>query len=213
MSTIVIVGGTGYTGSNIAREAVARGHEVISVSRSAPAEPVDGVRYEHEPVLESAPALLANADVLVAALSPRGDTAGTVAATYEALARLAAEHGTRLIVIGGFSSLRPAPGAPRFVEGGQIPEQFRAEAEEMHAVLQALQAGAPGGLDWLFVSPAGAYGAFNPGEPRGTYRVGDEVAVFDEDGESAISGADFALAVVDEIDRPAHRRAHINIAY
>lgn len=61
-----------------------------------------------------------------------------------------------------------------------------------------------------------------PGEPvagglipprTGEYRVGDEVALFDEAGESVISGADFALAVVDEIDTPAHHRAHIGIAH
>jgi len=37
--------------------------------------------------------------------------------------------------------------------------------------------------------------------------------LFDQEGESAISGADFALAVVDEIDTPAHHRAHICVAY
>ena len=68
-------------------------------------------------------------------------------------------------------------------------------------------------LDWLFVSPAGSYGAWAAGERAGAYPVGDEVALFDQEGESAISGADFALAVVDEIDTPAHHRTHICVAY
>lgn len=212
MSTIAVIGGTGYTGTNIVREAAGRGHQVISLSRSAPSEPVEGVRYEHGEVLEHAPALVEAADAVVAALSPRGDTAGTIPALYGRLAELAAEHGTRLIVIGGFSSLRPSPDAPRFVEG-DIPEQFAAEATEMDAARQWLQDEAPEQLDWLFVSPAGSYGSFNPGEARGTYRTGGEIALFDDDGESAISGADFALAVVDEIDDPQHRRAHIGVAY
>ena len=46
MTTIVIVGGTGYTGANIAREAASRGHAVVSISRSQPSHPVPGVRYE-----------------------------------------------------------------------------------------------------------------------------------------------------------------------
>ncbi len=65
----------------------------------------------------------------------------------------------------------------------------------------------------VFISPAGAYGAFAPGERTGRYRVGDEIALFDADGASTISGADFAIAVVDEIERSVHHRAHIGIAY
>ena len=72
---------------------------------------------------------------------------------------------------------------------------------------------APQDLDWLFLSPAGAYGARAPGERTGAYRVGGEVALFDAEGASHLSGADFALAIVDEIERPKHHREHIGIAY
>jgi hypothetical protein len=72
---------------------------------------------------------------------------------------------------------------------------------------------APEDLDWLFISPAGAYGAWAAGERTGTYRLGGEVALFDAEGGSSISGADFALAVVDEIETPVHHREHISVAY
>jgi uncharacterized protein len=212
MATIVIVGGTGYTGANIAREAAFRGHTVVSISRSEPAERAPGVRYELGGVEEVAPRVVAGADVVVAALSPRGDMAGRLVDVYEQLARLSAEAGARFLQVGGFSSLRPAPGAPRFVEG-EIPEEFREEALEGEATRVMLAESAPQDLDWLFVSPAGAYGSFAPGESTGQYRVGDEVALFDAEGASAVSGADFATAVVDEIETPAHHRAHIGIAY
>jgi putative NADH-flavin reductase len=94
---------------------------------------------------------------------------------------------------------------------GEIPEEYRDEAVEGEATRVMLVETAPESLDWLFISPAGAYGSFAPGESTGHYRVGDEVALFDERGESAVSGADFALAVVDEIERPVHHRAHIGI--
>ena len=71
----------------------------------------------------------------------------------------------------------------------------------------------PQELDWVFVSPAGAYGAWAAGERTGAYRVGGEVALFDAEGGSNISGADFALAVVDEIETPVHHREHIGVAY
>ena len=212
MARIVVIGGTGYTGGNIAREAASRGHEVVSVSRSAPPVAVPGVRYEHGDVAEVAERAVPGADVVVAALSPRGDTAGRLVDAYAQLARLSAEAGARYLQVGGFSSLRPAPGAPRFAEG-EIPEQIRDEALEGEATRVMLVEQAPEDLDWLFISPAGAYGAFAPGERKGTYRVGDEVALFDAEGESQVSGEDFALAVVDEIEEPAHHRAHIGIAY
>ena len=68
-----------------------------------------------------------------------------------------------------------------------------------------------GDLDWLFVSPAGSYGAWAAGERTGAYRVGRPL--LDDTGESAISGADLALALVDEIETPAHHRTHIGVAY
>jgi putative NADH-flavin reductase len=212
MATIVVFGGTGYTGGNIVREAASRGHQVVSVSRSEPTERVEGVRYETGTAQEVAPRVVPGADVVVAALSPRGDMAGRLVETYRGLARAAAEAGARYFQVGGFSSLRPAEGAPRVVEG-DVPEEYRSEALEGEASRAMLVEEAPDGLDWLFLSPAGAYGSFAPGEPTGTYRVGGEVALFDAEGGSNISGADFALAVVDEIETPAHHREHLNIAY
>ena len=213
MSSIAIIGGTGYTGANIAREAVSRGHKVVSYSRKAPAEPVDGVTYETGPA-EEANRVLLGTDVAVLTLSPRGELAerGRQLGLYRSYAATAAEAGVRLIVIGGFSSLRPAPDAPRFAEG-EIPEQFRDEALEGDSIRQWLAESAPEGLDWTFVSPAGAYGAWAAGERTGRYRLGGEVAIFDGEGKSEISGPDLAVAVVDEIEAHAHPREHIGVAY
>ena len=211
MSTIVVAGGTGYTGGNIVREAVSRGHSVVSISRSQPSERVSGVRYEIGDVEEVAARVIPGADVVVACLSPRGEMAGRLVHVYRGLVQLSAEAGARYLQVGGFSSLRPAPGAPRFVEG-EVPEAFRQEALEGEATRAMLVADAPKDVDWVFISPAGSYGAFAPGEHKGRYRVGDEVALFDADGNSSISGTDFAAAVVDEIDGSVHHRAHIGIA-
>jgi putative NADH-flavin reductase len=212
MTTILVVGGTGYTGANLVREATSRGHRVISVSRSRPREPVDGVQYETGDVETLAPRLVPDADVVVAALSPRGEMAGRLVEVYAELARLCAAAGARYLQVGGFSSLRPAPDAPRFVDG-EIPEEFREEALEGDATRAMLAEQAPDGLDWTFFSPAGGYGAWAPGERTGRFRVGGEVALFDAQGGSNISGADFAVAIVDEIEAPKHPREHVGVAY
>ena len=210
MAVVVVFGGTGFTGSHVVQEAVSRGHEVVAVSRSAPEQPVAGVRYETGPATEVAARVVPGADAVVATLSPRGDMAGRLVETYAELAQHAADAGARYLQVGGFSSLRPAEGAPRFVEG-EIPEEYRAEALEGEATRQLLVERAPEDLDWVFVSPAGAYGAWAGVEPTGTHRVGGEVALFDEDGGSTVSGPDFAAAIVDEIEDPQHHRAHIGV--
>src|SRR4051794_40279706 len=121
MSTIVVFGGTGYTGGNVVREAASRGHEVIAVSRSAPKASIPGARYEVGTVEDVAPRVVPGADVVVAALAPRGAMPGGLVDAYDELARLSSEAGARYLQVGGFSSLRPAPDQPRFV-GGEIPE-------------------------------------------------------------------------------------------
>ena len=211
MTNIVVFGGTGYTGGNIVREAASRGFDVASVSRSAPTEPLDGVKYVAGSAAEEAPRLIPDADVVVAALSPRGDMAGRLVEIYGDLAQQAAVAGARYVQIGGFNSLRPAPDAPRGAEG-EIPEEYRDEALEGEATRQLLVDTAPADLDWLFVSPPAEYGAWYTGERTGNYRIGDEVALFDADGRSHISGEDFAVALLDEIESPSHR-GHIGIAY
>ena len=210
MAVVVVFGGTGFTGGHVVQEAASRGHEVIAVSRSAPRDPVPGARYETGAATEVAARVVPGSDAVVAALSPRGDMAGRLVEVYADLARRAADTGARYLQVGGFSSLRPAPGAPRFVEG-EVPEQFRDEAFEGEATRQLLAERAPEGLDWVFVSPAGEYGAWVPGQRTGSYRVGGEVALFDDEGRSQVSGADFAAAIVDEIESPQHHREHIGV--
>ena len=214
MTRITVIGGTGYAGSAIVAEAARRGHEVTSVSRSVPEQQVEGVRYETGSVLDAdvRARAVAGADVVVSSLSPRGELDGRIVEADREIATLAAEHGARLIVVGGFSSLRLEEGAERQADTGQLPPEFAAEALQMHAVLLELL-DRPEGLDWTFVSPAMLFGAYAPGEALGRYRVGGDVAVYDAEGNSAISGADFALAIVDEVETPAHGREHINVAY
>lgn len=215
MARIVVIGGTGYAGRHIAREAGARGHHVTSFSRSSTAEPVLGVDYRHGNItdIEAVKALLQGADVVVGALSPRGELAGAMVGAYCGIIGLATQAKARLLVVGGFTALRPSPDAQRFIDTGIVAPEFAVAARETADVLECLLSEAPCDLDWLYMSPGRVFGAFAPGERRGTYRVGDEVALFDPEGKSAIGGEDFAAAVAAEIERPSRHRAHIQFVY
>lgn len=215
MSRITILGGTGYAGSAVLAEAAARGHEVTSFSRSLPAEPVPGVRYVQGEATDDAAlsSVVSGSDVVVAALAPRGPLAGSFRDVYRTVARLADAAGARLFVVGGFSSLRPAPGAPRFVEDlSHVPAALHDEILAGAALITDDLPAAPGTLDWVFVSPAQLFGSYAPGERQGRYRVGDDVAVSPEDG-GAISGADYAIGLVDLIEQGTHHRTQVNLAY
>ena len=215
MSRITVIGGTGYAGAAIAREAATRGHDVTALSRSLPDTPTAGVTYvqgdaDDETTLSS---VIDGADVVVSALAPRGPLADTFRPVTRTIARLADAAGARLFVVGGFSSLRPAPGADRFVTDlSQLPEAFHAEILAGAALILEDLPATPDTLDWTFVSPAQAFGAYVPGERLGRYRLGDEVAVQPEDG-GAISAPDYALGFVDLIESNDHHRAQVNLAH
>jgi uncharacterized protein len=214
MARISVFGGTGYAGGSIVREAVRRGHDVTSYSRRLPERPVDGVEYVEGSLLDETTRTKAldGADVVVVAAAPRGDMAEQLRTGIAAVAADADDSGVRLGVIGGAGSLHVVDGGPRLFDTDQFPAEFEPEARTMAAVLDDLRA-TPGSLDWFYVSPAAMFGAFNPGEPRGTYRIGGDVLLADAEGNSDISGADFGAAVVDEIEKPAHRRARFTVAY
>lgn len=211
MASLIVFGGTGYAGAHIVAEAAARGHKVTSISRGLPTEQREGVTYRAGDLLAGVPDI-SGADVVVAALSPRGSNAGVLREAYAALARATADVGARFVAIGGFSSLRPAAGAPRFAESNDVPAEYAQEAREMNSVLSDLLASDASG-DWIFVSPAGNFGAYAPGEKLGHYRTSGDVALFDDNGNSAISGADFAGAVVDEIESPTIAQGQLHFAY
>ncbi|MGB4777226.1 NAD(P)-dependent oxidoreductase [Microbacterium sp.] len=212
MALIAVIGGTGYAGRHIVAEAAERGHTVLSVARRVASERVAGVTYVEGTLLD-VPSLLTElrgVDAVVVAVAPRGDMAEFVRPNVEALNATLPEN-VRLGVVGGAGGSLVAPGGPRVVDVG-FPEEFKAEALEMIGVLEDLQ-NEEGDRDWFLIHPAGGFGAFNPGERRGAYRDGGDVIVTDAEGESFISGEDFAAAVVDEIEHPKHHRERFTVGY
>ena len=216
MTTVAIFGGTGYAGGAIAAEAVNRGLSVISISRHPDAQaPAPGVDVRQGNVHDATlvDQVAAEADVIVVSIRHAAgeDGVGLIDA-LPALATSIAKHGKRLGWVGGAASLYVAEGGPRLLDTPEFPEMFKGEAGSAANVLEALRADTTG-VDWFFVSPAAGFGSYNPGVATGAYRVGGDFLLTGADGKSEISGADFALAFVDEITSPKHHRARFTVAY
>ena len=214
MARITVLGGTGYGGRAVVREAARRGHQGLALSRTAPDSPTPGVTYVTGSVLDAdvLERAVAGADVVFEALSPRGDMAGKVEGVFDDLVALARQHGVRLGVLGGASSLRVSDGGPRLIDAVPPPPEVRPEADLGIHKLETLQH-SPEDLDWFYVSPAGEFGAWVPSTQTGQYRTSDDVLLRGPDGTSQISAADLALAVLDEIEQPAHQRRRFHVAH
>jgi len=214
MARITVLGGTGYGGEAVVREAARRGHTVTAYSRRPPADPVDGVTYVTGSLLD--PDLVARsvrgADAVFEALSPRGDMQGKVEGIVDDLIRLADEEGVRLGVLGGASSTLVSEGGPRLFDVAETAPEILPEVQTGLDVLATLQQ-APETLDWFYVSPAASFGAWVQAPVTGAYRLSDDVLLTDENGASTISGADLAAAVVDEIEQPRYRRRRFHVAH
>jgi len=213
MTSLVIFGGTGYAGRNIATEALRRGHSVTAVSRSG-GNAADGAAVRQGDVHDEALVheLAADADVLVVAVPACPvDDKGLIDA-IPALIAAATKHNTRVGFVGGAGSLHVADGGPRFVDTPEFHDEWKPEALSHAAVLESLRDGGEE-VDWFYVSPAALFGSFAPGETTGSYRTGGDVLLTDADGNSEISGTDYALAFVDEIDEPSHSRQRFTVAH
>jgi putative NADH-flavin reductase len=214
MARISVLGGTGYGGGAVVREAARRGHSVTAFSRTAPADPVPGVTYVTASVLdpEVLERAVTDADVVFEALSPRGDMAGKVEGVFADLVALAAASGTRLGVLGGVSSVLVAEGGPRLFDVSAPAPEVLPEIELGLDKLEQLRE-SPESLDWFYVSPAAEFGAWVPSTEIGQYRISDDVLLKDEEGNSEISAGDLALAVLDEIENPTHQRRRFHVAH
>jgi putative NADH-flavin reductase len=214
MARISVLGGTGYAGGALVREAAHRGHQVTSVSRNEPSERIDGVDYLIGSVLDPdiLEAAVTGHDVVIEAVSPRGDMVGKEEGLVDALIELTPRTGTRLGVIGGASSLLVAEGGPRLFDVNEAPPEVLPEIQTGLVTLETLK-GTPADVDWFYVSPPESFGAWVPAPDTGSYRLSDDVLLRDDAGISTISAADLARAILDEIEEPRYRRRRFHAAH
>jgi putative NADH-flavin reductase len=214
---IVVIGATGNIGRRIAKEALSRGHEVTGVVRDPaavqPPDPRVRLVKGDATKADDVARVVKGADAVVSAISPRPNLRGLPAPSLAANARaliagLRAAGVKRVLYVGGASSLEVAPGQV-LADQPDFPEIYRAEAREGREALAVWRNEAEG-LDWTYLSPAVEIGS---GERTGKYRTtGDQVLV-DAAGKSFISFEDYAVALLDELERPRHIGRRFGVAY
>lgn len=200
---IVVLGASGRAGSEITKEAAARGHTVTAVARKPEAIPTaDGVTAFAGDASDAAALvpLLQGADALISALH--------FDIPMETLLTAVREAGVpRLLITGGAASLEVAPGL-RLFDTPDFPEEFKPYALPGLTALETLRGVTD--VNWTFFSPA----AFIEEGPRlGAFRTGTDQLLVDDKGESRISFADYAIAMIDELEQPKHSRARFTAAY
>ncbi len=202
---IAVLGASGKGGSEIAREAAARGHQVVGISRHP----------ENIPVAEGITAVAgdaANPDELAGLI--RGVDAVISALHFDVtadvlLGAVKAAGVKRLLVMGGAASLT-GPDGVRVYDSPTFPEQIKPYVIGGIHFLDALRQEQE--VDWTFFSPAMLI-FVGPRQGPGSFRLGGENLVVDGSGESKISYADYAIAMIDELEAHRHSRTRFTIGY
>jgi putative NADH-flavin reductase len=209
---IALFGATGTIGQRILAEALNRGHRVTAYVRdpSKLTTKHANLTVKTASGIDAATvaAAAAGQDVVVSAYGPRpGDDPAQLSAVARALLEGIARHPTvRLIHVGGAGSLEVAPGV-QLVDTPGFPDAIK---PIVYAHRDALDIYRKSTGNWTYFSPAGL---IQPGERTGKFRLGGDQLVATPDGQSRISAEDYAVALVDEAEKPQFTRKRFTIGY
>jgi putative NADH-flavin reductase len=201
---LALIGATGNVGQRIVAEALRRGHRVTAIARNVDgAERRDGVEPKRGDIADEAglAQTLAGHDAAILSVRFQG-------LDIEQVLRAVKASGVpRLLVVGGASSLEVAPGLA-LIDTPDFPDFIKVEAEPARQAFNRIRQEKE--VDWTYLSPSMFFG---PGERTGKFRLGTEQLLSDAEGRSHISYEDYAVALLDEIEQPRHRRARFTVGY
>ena len=208
---VALIGATGKVGRPIAQEAVARGHEVLALlrpksslleGRSISAREVD--IFDAHALGEA----VRGCDAIVSAYGAPAQSLHLLAAAAESIVKAARQAGVRRIVlVGGAGGLEVAPGV-RLADTPDFPATLQPKVVAHSDAISVLRAADD--LDWTCVAPAAQIGL---GDRIGRYRSASGRLVADAKGQSCISYADFACAVLDQLESDLNVRQVLGIGY
>ena len=203
MAKVALIGASGAVGSRLLRELSDRGHTVTGIARNPERiAALPGVTARKGDVFdkEGLANLIRGHDVVISAVHFLDSDADAL------IAAVRASGVKRYLVVGGAGSLEVAPGVT-LVSTPEFPAIYKEEATKGAKFLAILRGEKE--LDWTFLSPSAL---FVPGERTGKFRLGGDQLLTNDKG-SSISFEDYAIALADEIEKPAHSRARFTVGY
>lgn len=210
---IALIGATGYVGSALLEEALARGHQVTAlVSRPEKLAARPGLTAFKTDALDTTglSAQLRGHEAVISAFS--GHAQAEIFNYYvrgirSIIDATKAAGVPRLLVVGGAASLEVAPGV-KLLDTPAFPAQWKDTAAGALEALNMLRAEEV--LDWTFLSPSAH---LEPGQRSGKFRLGTDQLLVDAEGNSRISLEDYAVAMIDELEQPTHSRKRFTVGY
>lgn len=211
---IIIFGATGDIGSRVVGEALQRGHAVTAVARNKNSidrlPPTASVQLVDVTDTGAAARAMAGHDLAVSALRPPDGHETQLPGLTKSVLKAAATTNTRVLVVGGASVLlmpdmsgHTVMTAPDF-----LPEEVKPIAAACFT--QLAYCIADDSADWTYFSPPAM---LEPGQRTGRYRRGSDILLVDDAGRSRVSMEDFAVAMIDEAERPTKKTRRITVAY
>ncbi|BFU94388.1 MAG: conserved protein of unknown function [Nitrospira sp.] len=211
---IALIGATGFVGSAILKEALDRGYEVTAIVRypekltaHQKLHAEKGDVYNENEVAR----LVAGQDAVISAFNPGWTNPDIydlqIKGTKAIIAGVKKAGIKRLLFVGGAGSLEVKPGV-QSVDLPEFPKEWKQGALATREALNLLRK--EPGLDWSFLSPSAD---LSPGQRTGKFRLGKDQLLKDANGQSRISTQDYAVAMLDEVERPAHVRQRFTVGY
>ena len=215
-NNVVLIGASGFVGTAILNELLNRGNKVTAIVRNPDKISISNsnlsiVKADVSDV-ETIAKVCEGKDAIISAYNPGWTNPNIYEETlknYPLILQAAKQSGVkRLLIVGGAGTLFRAPGL-RVVDSGAIPESIMGGVKSLgEFYLNTLMN--EHDIDWIFFSPAGT---LEPGERTGKFRLGKDDLIVDADGKSHISVEDYAVAMVDELEKPAHHQERFTIGY
>lgn len=200
---VALIGASGNAGSRILDELVRRGHSVTAIVRNPEKiaqNPKVTARKGDVFDQTGLASLLKGHDAVISSVH---FTASDPRKLIEAVRAAGVK---RYLVVGGAGSLEVAPGK-ELIDTPEFPAIYKPEAAAGGVFLDLLRGEKE--LDWTFLSPSAM---FVPGERTGKFRLGADQLLSNEKG-SSISFEDYAIALADELEKPAHSRRRFTVGY
>lgn len=207
MKKIAVVAANGKAGQLIVKEAAGRGMDVTAFVRGENRTAAEKAVVKDIMDIEAAD--LAGFDAVVDAFGAwTPETLDQHSTTLAHLCDCLAGTDVRLLIVGGAGSLYVDPEHTMTVsDTPDFPDAFKPLAAAMAKALGELRG--RDDVKWTYISPAGDFQA--EGERTGSYILGGEELTLNEAGESVISYADYAIAMVDEIESGDHVQQRISV--